>query len=295
MSHQIILLGKNGQVGWELQRSLASIANIESFDRNRCNLAQTSMLQSVLSETPHSVIVNAAAYTSVDKAESESTAAFKINAEATGVLANAAAKANALLVHFSTDYVFDGKNAFPYTEKDTTAPLSVYGESKARGEKAIINSGCRYLILRTSWVYGLHGRNFAKTILQLASQNNQVSVVADQFGAPTSAELIADVTAMAIRDVLAGRAPGGIYHLTASGETSWHGYANFVLDRARALGISLRTYQAERISSREYPVAATRPANSRLDTTKLQNTFGLTMPDWRYHLARTIQQIAENY
>jgi len=291
----ILLFSKSGQVGWELRRSTSLIGQLAAHDRSTCDMTNLDELRNVIVAAKPNVIVNAAAYTAVDKAEQDPIAAFQINSEAVAVMAELATKSDALLTHYSTDYVFDGFKPSPYTESDKINPLSVYGKSKAQSEQVIINSGCRHLIFRTSWVFGAQGHNFTKTILELAGVRNTLRVVNDQIGAPTSAELIADVTAHAIRDILAGRAPGGLYHLAAAGETSWHGYANFVLEQARLLGIPLKTYNAEPISSSEYPLPAKRPANSRLDTTKLQTTFGLRMPDWRYHLARTVQELAERH
>jgi dTDP-4-dehydrorhamnose reductase len=290
-----LLLGKGGQVGWELQRSLVPLGHIISLDRLSVNLTNSCALDKILTSNPADIIVNAAAFTAVDRAETESSDAYRINANAVAELAFFAKRTNALLVHYSTDYVFDGAKSSPYLESDATNSISVYGKSKLLGEQAIINSGCKYLIFRTSWVFATRGQNFVKTIIKLAGERKSLRIVADQIGAPTSAELIADATAHAIRDVLAGRAPGGLYHLTASGNTSWHGYAQFILDQAKLSGIPLKTYHAEPISTAEYPLPAARPANSQLDTTKLQNTFGLTMPDWRYHVARTVQKLAENY
>jgi dTDP-4-dehydrorhamnose reductase len=288
----IVLLGKNGQVGWDLQRSLAPLGLVHGTDRNSCDLADPSSLALALIKSTPQVIVNAAAYTAVDQAETDPSAAYRINTDAVAELAALAKQVNALLVHFSTDYVFDGTRNAPYTETDSIAPLSVYGRSKAAGEQAIIESGCRHLIFRTSWVYSTRGNNFAKTMLRLAAERDLLRVVDDQVGAPTSAALIADVTAHAIRDVLAGRAPGGLYHLVAAGETTWHGYANFAFEHARKQGILLKTYVAEPIPASEYPTPARRPMNSRLDTTKLREAFELTLPDWRQHVARFITDIA---
>lgn len=250
----------------------------------------------VNSERPD-LIVNAAAYTAVDKAESEADQAFAINARAPGYLAQAAARTGARMIHYSTDYVFDGDKAGWYVEEDPTSPRSAYGRSKLEGERAVANAGCPYWIFRTSWVFGLHGGNFAKTMLRLASDRDVLRVVADQFGAPTSAALIADVTAQAISRgwsrFAPARAADGVYHLCAAGETSWHGYAQTLLDRAEQRGASLRVTggQVQPIPASEYPLPAARPLNSRLDTSKLKATFGLTIPDWRDGVHRLVDQI----
>lgn len=291
MSHRILLLGKNGQVGWELQRALAPLGTLIAHDKSTCDLTDTDKLCAVIADSRPDVIVNAAAYTAVDKAEADPSSAFKINAEAVNAISKAAAKQRALLIHYSTDYVFDGTKHGAYTENDVIKPLSVYGNSKARGEEAIVESGCNHLIFRTSWVFAARGANFAKTMLRLASERDSLRVVADQWGAPTSAELIADVTAHALRQVISKRTAGGLYHLAAGGETSWFGYANFVFDQAKLLGAQLKTNAVLPIPSTEYPLPATRPANSRLDTTKLQNAFDLTLPDWGYHVQRMLTEL----
>ena len=291
MSQRILLIGKNGQVGWELQRALAPLGQLITHDKSTCDLVDTDKLSSVIGDVRPDVIVNAAAYTAVDKAEADASTAFKINADAVGVMANLAAKQRALLVHYSTDYVFDGTKPGAYTERDATNPLSVYGKSKARGEQAIIESGCEFLIFRTSWVFAARGANFVKTMLRLAAEREALRVVADQWGTPTSAELIADVTAHALRDVISERAAGGLYHLAASGETNWHGYANFVFEQAKLLGAQLMTNNALPIPTAEYPLPAARPTNSRLNTTKLQNAFDLVLPDWRYHVQRMLTEL----
>ncbi|WP_455230102.1 dTDP-4-dehydrorhamnose reductase [Geopseudomonas aromaticivorans] len=294
---KILLLGKNGQVGWELQRALAPLGQVHAYDRNHADLNQPASLASLVEHLQPQVIVNAAAYTAVDKAESDQAGARRVNAESVAVLAAAAQKCGAWLVHYSTDYVFDGRKTGAYKEDDATAPLSVYGQTKLEGEQAIQASGCKHLILRTSWVYAARGGNFAKTMLRLAAEREELRVVADQIGAPTSAELIADVTALMLQrlshdQALADQA-SGIYHLVAAGETSWHGYAQFVIAKAAAFGMSLKTAPAKilPISTGEYPVPARRPANSRLDTDKLQRTFGLHLPEWEFHAERMLQEI----
>lgn len=291
MSHRILLLGKNGQVGWELQRALAPLGSVIAHDRSTCDLLNTDQLHSTITDSQPDIIVNAAAYTAVDKAEEDSASAVQINSTAVAAMADMAAKQRALLIHYSTDYVFDGAKPAPYTEDDVINPLCVYGASKAQGEQAIAASGCEHLIFRTSWVFAARGANFAKTMLRLAGERDSLRVVADQWGAPTSAELIADITAHAIREMLSRRAAGGLYHLAAAGETSWHGYANFVFEQAALLGSQLKTNAASPIPAAEYPLPAARPANSRLDTTKLQHAFDLAIPDWRYHVQRMLIEL----
>lgn len=291
MSPKILLLGKNGQVGWELQRALAPLGSLVAHDRSTCDLSDIEGLSAIIEQAKPDVIVNAAAYTSVDRAEADSSTAFKINTEAVGAAAKLAAKLQALLVHYSTDYVFDGAKDNAYIESDAINPLSVYGRSKVLGERAILESGCEHLIFRTSWVFAARGANFAKTMLRLASEREELRVVADQWGAPTSAELIADITSHAIREMLSHRAQGGLYHLAAGGDTSWHGYANYVFEQAQLLGAQLKTSTAISIPAAEYPLPAPRPSNSRLNTAKLQSTFGVVLPDWRYHVRRMLEEL----
>ena len=295
MVKNILLLGKNGQVGWELQRSLAPLGQLISLGRGECDLADPEHLRAVIRDVNPCVIVNAAAYTAVDKAESESERAMVINGIAPGILAAEAKKRGAWLLHYSTDYVFDGNKPDAYVEEDETQPLSVYGATKLAGEQAILQSGCRHLIFRTSWVFAARGGNFAKTMLRLAQQRELLNVVGDQFGAPTSAELIADISAFCLRDALRphGDSLQGLYHLAAAGETSWHGYAQFVLARAAQAGVALKC-PPERVASiptTDYPLPAKRPANSRLATSKLQQAFGLTLPHWSYHAERMLTEI----
>ncbi len=294
---KILLLGANGQVGWELQRALSPLGELTVCDRIQADFTRPqSLVERVVASQPD-IIVNAAAYTAVDKAEGDEATARLVNAESVATLARAVATTGAWLVHYSTDYVFDGSKAGAYEEDDATAPLSVYGQTKLEGEQAIRASGCRHLILRTSWVYAARGGNFAKTMLRLATEREELRVVADQIGAPTSAELIADVTALMLQRLrhderLAARA-SGVYHLVAAGETSWHGYAQFVIAKAAALGLPLKTAAANilPIGTADYPVPARRPANSRLNTDKLQRTFGLHLPEWQYHAERMLQEI----
>jgi dTDP-4-dehydrorhamnose reductase len=296
---KILLLGKNGQVGWELQRSFAPLGQVLALDSQSTDycgdLNDLQGIAATVRDYAPDVIVNAAAYTAVDKAESEPELAQRVNAEAVAMLAQQAQRLGAWLVHYSTDYVFDGSGTQPWQETDAVAPLSVYGTSKLAGEQAMQASGCKQLIFRTSWVYAARGNNFAKTMLRLACERDSLSVIADQFGAPTSAELLADVTAHAVRSALAKPELGGLYHLAASGETTWHSYARFVLEQAEAAGKRLKVAPAHiiAIASSAYPTAARRPLNSRLNTDKLQNTFALRLPDWRVGVARMLSETLE--
>ena len=293
---KILLLGKNGQVGWELQRALAPLGAMVALDRAgadglRGDLEDLDGLARTVRKLAPDVIVNAAAYTAVDKAETDVARAQCINAEAPGVLAAAAAEVGALLVHYSTDYVFDGSGDKPWREDSPTGPLSVYGRTKLAGEDAIRASGCRHLIFRTSWVHAARGGNFARTMLRLVAERERLTVIADQIGAPTGADLIGDVSAHAIRASLAAPALCGTYHLVADGETSWHGYARFVIETARELGVALKVEEIAPIATRDYPTAAARPLNSRLDTQRLRSAFGLHLPDWRDGVARMLREI----
>jgi dTDP-4-dehydrorhamnose reductase len=296
---RILLLGKNGQVGWELQRSLAPLGQVlalEAKSRDYCgDLNDLQGLAATVQRFAPEVIVNAAAYTAVDKAENEPDQALRINAEAPAVLAAEARKLNALLVHYSTDYVFDGQGDAPWQESDPIGPLSVYGATKLQGEQAIQDAGCAHLILRTSWVYAARGNNFAKTMLRLAAERDSLNVIDDQFGAPTGADLLADVTAHAIRAVRLNPQLHGIYHLAAAGETTWHRYARFVLEQAQAAGVVLKVPSAAvgAITTAAYPTPAKRPGNSRLNTQKLQNAFSLRLPDWQDGVARMLKEILE--
>ena len=295
---KVLLLGKNGQVGWELQRSLAPLGGLVSLDRagdgNLCgDLGDVDRLAATVRAVGPQVIVNAAAYTAVDKAESEAAQARRINAEAPAALALAAADVGALLVHYSTDYVFDGSGQRPWREDDATAPLNVYGRTKLEGERAIQASGCRHLILRTSWVYAARGGNFVRTMLRLGAERERLTVVDDQWGAPTSAELIADVTAHAVRQCLAQPADGGIYHLAASGFVTWNGYAKHVFaqsQRAQA-ATNLIVNEVAPVAPDAFPTPARRPHNSRLDTARLQQVFGLTLPRWQQGVDRVLAEI----
>ena len=291
----ILLFGKGGQVGWELQRSLAPLGELTALDFDSAEhpadfSRPESLAQTVLDVRPD-VIVNAAAHTAVDKAESERDLAHAINAAAPGVLARAARQIGALMVHYSTDYVFDGSGAQPWREGDATGPLNVYGRTKLEGEQAIVASGCAHLILRTSWVYAARGGNFAKTMLRLAQERERLTVIDDQFGAPTGAELLADVTAHAIAQTLREPAKAGLYHCVAAGETSWHGYARFVLEQARALGVELKANAVDPVATSAFPTPAKRPHNSRLNTEKLRAAFGLNLPPWQDGVRRMLAEI----
>ena len=293
---KILLLGKNGQVGWELQRSLMVLGELIALDRNYegglCgDLANAEALRKTIRLLNPDVIVNAAAYTAVDKAETEPERACQVNSIACQLLAEEAASLGALLVHYSTDYVFNGEGEKPWSESAVTGPLNQYGVTKLAGEQAITASQCNHLIFRTSWVYGARGNNFAKTMLRLASERESLSVVADQFGAPTGAELIADVTAQAIKAAVARPEYSGIYHLAASGETSWHGYAEYAFSIARELGLQLRVEAVQPIRSEEFPTPAARPKNSRLNTKKLQDTFSIYLPDWKVGIRRMLMEV----
>ena len=279
---KILLTGCGGQLGRELKRSLACLGEVVACDRRQLDLAQADALRTAVRAMAPAVIVNAAAYTTVDKAEAEPVAADAINAVAPGILAEEAKRLGALLIHYSTDYVFDGSKTTAYTEDDSPAPLSAYGRSKLGGEQAIAASGVRHLIFRTSWVYGLHGANFMKTMLRLGREWDELRaplrVVGDQIGAPTWTRHLADATAQ----ILARRdAPGGLYHLAAAGETSWHGYAEAIFAEAQAAGLLEQSPVVHRITSADYPLPAARPANSRLDCSRFQRDFGLALPDWR--------------
>ncbi len=282
-------------MGWELQRSLAPLGELVALDRKGADLYQPEQLREIVLRIRPAVVVNAAAYTAVDKAESERDLAHKANALAPGALAEAVHEVGGVLVHFSTDYVFDGSGSAPRSETTPTGPLSVYGRTKLEGEQRIQTACHRHLILRTSWVHGARGGNFARTMLRLAQEREVLKVIDDQVGAPTGADLIADVTAHAIRQALRDPACLGTYHLAAAGETSWHGYARFVLATARELqpALELRAREVLPIPTSAYPTPARRPLNSRLDTSRLRQTFGLTLPRWETGVRRMLSEILE--
>ena len=293
----ILLLGKNGQVGWELQRSLALLGQVTALDfdsSEHCgDFSQPDKVADTVRALRPQVIVNAAAHTGVDKAESEPDLAQLLNATTPGVLAQEAAKTGALLVHYSTDYVFDGSGSRPWTESDAPAPLSVYGRTKWEGEQLIEQSGAQHLILRTSWVYAARGGNFAKTMLRLAQERERLTVIDDQWGAPTGADLLADVTAHAIRHLQARPQDAGLYHVAAAGETNWNLYAKHVLAQAQQAlpAIKIKATEVAPVPTSDFPTPAVRPHNSRLDTRKLQTTFGLTLPPWQQGVARMVAEI----
>ena len=275
---KILLTGCAGQLGRELKRSLACLGEVIACDRSQLDLARADPLRAALRSIAPAVIINAAAYTAVDKAEAEPALADAINSLAPGILAEEARRLGALLIHYSTDYVFDGSKATAYTEGDAPAPLSAYGRSKLGGERAIAAAGARHLIFRTSWVYGLHGANFMKTMLRLARERNELRVVGDQVGAPTWSRHLADATS----HVLARKEiPYGLYHLAAAGETSWHGYAEAIFGEALRAGLLENIPVVNRIASADFPLPAARPANSRLDCSRFRRDFGLALPDWR--------------
>jgi dTDP-4-dehydrorhamnose reductase len=293
----ILLFGKGGQVGWELQRSRAVLGNVTALDfdsQEHCgDFSNPAGLADTVRALRPDVIVNAAAHTAVDKAESEPELARTLNATAPGVLAEEAARLGAWLVHYSTDYVFDGSGSRPWVETDTPAPLSVYGRTKWEGEQRIQQSGAQHLILRTSWVYAARGGNFAKTMLRLAQERERLTVIDDQWGAPTGADLLADVTAHAIRQLQARPQDAGLYHLVAGGETNWHSYAKYVLAQAQQAqpAIQLKASEVAPVPTSAFPTPAVRPHNSRLNTHKLQATFGLTLPHWQQGVARMLQEV----
>lgn len=292
---KILLLGKNGQVGWELQRALAPLGQVVALDSSQANFAHPEQVLEQVRAVQARVIVNAAAHTAVDKAESEPELARQINALTPGLIAAEAAKQGALFVHYSTDYVFDGKGDEPRNELSPTGPLGVYGRTKLEGEQAIQGSDCHHLIFRTSWVYAARGGNFAKTMLRLAAERDQLKVIADQIGAPTGADLIADVTVHAIRDTLRQPAVQGLYNLVADGQTSWYDYARYVIEWARAHGqaIKVQPDAIAAIPTSEYPTPAQRPLNSRLNTHKLQAAFDLQLPHWQQGVERMLTEITK--
>jgi dTDP-4-dehydrorhamnose reductase len=293
---KILLTGKNGQVGFELRRALAPLGEVVALDLHECDLSDANAVREVVRRIAPDVIVNPAAYTAVDKAESDQETADAVNARAPGIFGEEAARLGALVVHYSTDYVFDGGKAGAYSENDAPAPQSVYGSTKLAGELALAAANPRHLILRTSWVVGAHGGNFAKTMLRLAAEREQLSVVADQFGAPTSAALLAVLTAQLVRQYAREGSksfPYGTYHVTASGETNWCDYARFVLGAAQASGKALKAGpgQVVPVKTEQYPTPAKRPANSRLDTSRFRGTFGLRLPAWQEGLSHVLEQI----
>ena len=297
MLPKVLLFGKGGQVGWELQRSLAPLGEVVAVDFDSTDLCGDFTNMAGLAETVQrvkpTIIVNAAAHTAVDKAESEPELARTINALAPEVIAKGAQKLGAWLVHYSTDYVFDGSGSQAWKESDTPAPMSVYGQTKWEGEQAVAAHCDKHLIFRTSWVYAARGGNFAKTMLRLAKERDTLSVIDDQIGAPTGADLLADITALALQRVQTQSELAGLYHLVASGSISWHGYATLVIEQARAAGVDIKTAQnaIHKIATQAYPTPATRPLNSKLDTSKLRAAFNLHLPPWQQGVARMLTEI----
>jgi dTDP-4-dehydrorhamnose reductase len=293
----ILLFGKGGQVGWELQRSLSVLGTVTALDHDsteHCgDFANPAGVADTVRALRPDIIVNAAAHTAVDKAESEADFARTLNATTPGVIAQEAAKLGAWLVHYSTDYVFDGSGSRPWVETDATAPLSVYGRTKLEGEQLIAQAGPRHLILRTSWVYAARGGNFAKTMLRLAQERDRLTVIDDQWGAPTGADLLADVTAHALRHLQQRPQDAGLYHCAAAGATNWNDYARFVIAQAQIAqsAIKIKASEIAPVPTSAFPTPAVRPHNSRLDTVKLQTTFGLKMPHWQAGVARMLAEI----
>lgn len=291
----ILIFGKDGQVGTELQRSVLPLAPVVALGRDSVDLSQADQVQDSLERIQPTIIVNAAAYTAVDRAETESELAYRINAHAVQQMADYAKTHNALLVHYSTDYVFNGQQSRPYVEDDPTDPQNIYGQSKLAGEQAILESGCAHLVFRTSWVYAGHGNNFMRTMMRLAQQRDQLTVVDDQIGTPTSAELIADLTALAIWAHQRQQLDSGLYHLTAKGETSWHGFAQFIVQHMldNQMTPLVQPDQVLAIASSGYPTPAKRPAFSHLDTTRLEQALGIQLPNWQLHAQRAVAQLAK--
>lgn len=290
---KIVLFGANGQVGRELKRSLLPHGEVIALQRAEADLCDLVNLKTVLEKASPALIVNASAYTAVDKAESEKETAMRVNADAVGVMADFAAEHNVLLVHYSTDYVFDGQKEGEYDPADSTNPQNVYGLSKLKGEENIKESGCDHLIFRTSWVYSCNGNNFIKTMLRLAKDKASLNVVADQVGAPTSAELIADITSLSLLSYYQGNLQTGLYHLAASGHTSWHGLACYAIERAANNGAlhALTSKDIQPITTAEYPTPAKRPENSRLGTLKLESALNIRLPKWEVYVDRMVDQL----
>lgn len=294
---KILVTGKNGQVGHELMHSLAHLGKVVGVDVKECDLAQSAAIDALLERVKPDIIINPAAYTEVDKAESQPTIAHAVNAQAPKLLARYAARHNIPIIHFSTDYVFDGKKEGPYVEDDEANPKSVYGKTKLLGEESVRKLAAKHIIIRTSWVFGSHGVNFLKTMLKLASERDKLSVVSDQFGAPTSARLLAEAVAQIVTEL---GEPGsyrkyGTYNVAARGETSWHGYAQVVVEKAikHGMAIKINPKDIKPISSKEYPMPAPRPANSRLDTTKVSTVFSVSLHKWQDEVEKVIQELVK--
>jgi dTDP-4-dehydrorhamnose reductase len=288
---KILLLGKNGQVGWELRRTLAPLAEVTAVDYPEINFTDTAALRRLVSDARPDVVVNAAAYTAVDKAEKEPELCRQINAVAPGILAEEAKKIGALMVHYSTDYIFDGTKTSPYVETDAPNPLGAYGRSKLEGDQAVKASGADHLIFRLCWVYGARGQNFMLTMQRLARERETLRVVSDQFGCPTWSRMIAEATAQAVQQAVAGAdraAFNGEFHLAAGGHASWHGFASRIIELMPEADRKCRA--VEKIATSEYPLPAKRPAYSLLDCGKLQKTFGLRLPDWEFSLRQVLDK-----
>lgn len=295
---KVLLFGRNGQVGWELQRSLATLGEVISPDRSATggicgDLVNLEALRATIRTVAPDIIVNAAAYTSVDKAESEKDLSMQVNALAVKAMAEEACRLGSWFVHYSSDYVFDGEGSAAWRETDTVSPINHYGVTKVEGENAVVSSGCKYLVFRTSWVYGARGNNFIKTMLRLASEREELNVISDQIGAPTGADLIADITALALRQALRDPTVAGVYHLAAAGATSWYEFAKIVIEGGRASGHPTVAKVVHSILTAQYPTPAKRPLNSRLDTEKLRRTFSIHLPDWQSGVARMLKEVLE--
>ncbi len=292
----ILLFGVNGQLGFDLQKVLTSVGNVIGVDRKQIDLSQPESIRSIVRSYRPAVIVNAAAYTAVDKAESDVDMAYAVNALAPEVLAEEAQACGAIMLHYSTDYVFDGQKAGYYTESDTPNPQSIYGRSKLLGEQAVGRVCERHFIFRTSWVVGQQGGNFLKTILRLATEREKLRIVADQLGVPTTSELIAEVSAQVLcvmRNIAPDDKRWGLYHLVAGGETNWHAYAQYIITLLQRYGHTLKITpeDVEPITTAEYPLPAVRPANSRLDTIKLRSVFSCELPDWKVGVNNVLLQL----
>jgi len=290
---KILLLGANGQVGTELQRTLLVLGELKSCTRAQANLEDLQGLRSLIQDYQPNIIVNAAAYTAVDQAESDKDKAELVNTDAVGVMAHEAKDLDAWLIHYSTDYVFDGEKLNAYVESDPTSPINIYGNTKCKGEELITSSGCKHLIFRTSWVYGSHGNNFAKTMIRLFQEKDELSVVNDQIGVPTSAELIADVTSACLMQSLQKDTDlSGVYHLAPNGNTSWYGFAEYLCEKGKFIvdGMSNCSVGLSPIATLQYPTPAKRPENSLLNTNKISQTFGVFMPMWQVHVDRFLNQ-----
>ena len=292
---KILLIGKNGQVGWELQRSLVTLGDVvavDYFDNTLCgDLSNPQGIAQTIQTVKPDVIVNAAAHTAVDKAETEQELSRLLNADSVEVIAKESAKLGALLIHYSTDYVFNGEGTHYRNQDEQTGPLNVYGETKLAGELAVAKHNARHFIFRTSWVYATRGANFAKTMLRLAKEKEKLSIINDQFGAPTGAELLADATAIAIRTAVHNQKLFGTYHLVASGETTWFDYAQYVFSIAKELGETLSIKEVIGVDTSAYPTPAKRPHNSRLSNKKFQTAFEVQLPDWKVGVKRVVTEI----